>query len=194
MPPTPRRLATALVVVTILIGPRAAHATPLTVTTGSISFLDLDKLGSFSGDGFSVDFPNNDFAISTDYLFTGNPTSVTFTLWNANVDVGSDQCVTDCGTFTLTSGGMAPMPADWPVDQNYYASTSFTMTGHLNVGPGYDIVGQGVVDGVQFGLVTQHPFGTAGLVQYTFTTPEPSTLLLALVGLGACGVRRRVHP
>ncbi len=173
-------VAIALAAVTGLAS--AAHATPI-ATDGFVNLYPADISASFDGDGFSV-------SVTLPFSFSGGPgSSITIPLGssfggNANVEVDGTVCgappLPTCGVFTLTTEPFASLPAP------------FTATGHLNVGDGFDFVGQGVVEpgcGPGFGLPACN-IGTPIWV-YRFTVPEPSTFLLLGTSLGALAILHR---
>jgi hypothetical protein len=146
----------------------------------------------------------NAFGIGTvsRFLVLGGENFQTF------VQVGGVSCSTFdvstsdkvCGSMTLTSPQVLPPPADWPADVNYSATASFTAAGHLDVGPGFDFVGRGTLEVLECRDFSMSLcFFTDRRLLYTFTVPEPPTLLLlvgaglvGLVGLGCARTLRRV--
>jgi hypothetical protein len=186
-----------LVVVTVLTG--AAHATSLTVTEGSVTDYTTDLFARFSGDGFSV-------LMSAPFGFGafGGIITIGFGADSGffRIVVGGLSCVGppgNCGFVTLTSPHLATPPPDWPHNVNFIVAAPFTATGHLNVGDGFDLVGQGMLEGILCFDFSQSPcnepgFESGKVSRYTFSAtavPEPSTLLLVVAALGALGALQR---
>jgi hypothetical protein len=133
--------------------------------------------------------------------FTG-PASITIGLpiccGGAHVDVGGVECFSTsvhdppCGTMTLmTSEGLPPRPADWPVTEDFVSTVPFTAIGHLDVGGGFDIVGDGILAGTVCGRNTTCDTFTTPILRHAFSVPEASTLLLLVTSLGVLVVLQR---
>ena len=165
-----------------------AHATTLTVTEGDLTLFGTDKFAGFSGDGFSVHMISP-FGVNTGQAFGVGIASITVGFpggdsGSLTVQVGASSCTfpfsLDCGTITVTSPRLESRPADWPINVPFIATAPFFATGHLNVGDGFDFVGQGVLTGVICFIDCPPGFfalGGPGL-EYTFGVPEPPSLLL----------------
>jgi hypothetical protein len=198
-----RKMAAGLVF-TMVMGSGVAWAVPVgTVTGGSIVLFDLDTVMSFGGDGFSVE--QSDGKSQGRLPFSGPPGSlisetVSFdsSFGSVSVRVGTTVCegvgddppaAASCGTMTLANFGLPPPPADLLLE-NYSASGPFIASGHLDVGEGLDIVGQGTVTEAVCFNNTVAPCDRAGFfISYVFFSPptsvsEPATLLLTLAALG----------
>jgi hypothetical protein len=204
-----RKITTVLVFAMVMILTAVAHAEALYITDGTLVLEGLDSFGRFSGDGFSGGF-SIPFGVSVGFAFGTGTDPVSFLRplgagsGFASVIVGNANCTVlpsfSCGTITVTSLPM-PLPPnnDWLFDPNGFSVfTPFTATGHLNVGSGFDLVGQGTLEGLfcnpqvgcpQFG-------GLAGFTTliYRFSAApvaEPPTRLLAAFGLfGALFIAR----
>ena len=72
-------------------------------------------------------------------------------------------------------------PADWPSNVDWVVTTPFTAAGHLNVGDGFDFVGQGLLTGTVNRVVD---VDNSPVLRYTFSVPEPPTLLLVVASFG----------
>jgi len=178
-----------------------AHATTLTITDGNVLFYQVDTSANFSGDGFSVSMFSGTGSSDIFSPFTG-PASITIGLpiccGAAHVDVGGVECFSTsvpdppCGTMTLmTSEGLPPRPADWPVTEDFVSTVPFTAMGHLDVGGGFDIVGHGILEGTVCGRNTTCDTFTTPILRYAFSVPEASTLLLLVTSLGVLVVLQR---
>jgi len=176
-----------LAVATLLTA--VAHADTLTITSGGAGFNPNIIGANFAGDGFSG-FLIDDFGMPS--LSSSSPPSGAFSMtlnfgpfWPArlaSVQVGSAFCLTvgsidtNCGSLALTTSGLAGLGATAP----------FTATGHLNVGDGFDLVGQGTVGAFPYCQTGPGCSNPAVLLNYTFSAPVPapsSLLLLAAVAL-----------
>jgi hypothetical protein len=187
-----------------------AHAETLTITDGFLLLQGQDTGTGFSGDVFSVSegspfsfFPSGAFGTGTD------PVSALVPLGTGgggltSVNVGGANCTSppsfNCGTITVTSLPM-PLPPnnDWLlIPGGYSAFTAFTATGHVIVGSGFDLFGQGTLEGLfcnpQVGcppFATSFSFTTLIYRFSAATVAEPPTLLLGAFGLfGALFIAR----
>jgi len=176
-------------------GVASAQATTLTITAGDAILYRLgDSSLGFIGDGWSVSYYAQGGRAGD-----GSSQGVSFTLGLLGA-VGVVQAFGDVCTFDYHN------PVDAAADCGFVQFTAptypqgvfplgtmildipMTVAGHLNVGPGYDFVGQGTVDGVYDGT------STAYLLRYhVAAVPDPSTLGLVATGLGlmACAWGRR---
>ncbi len=169
-------IATIGLLVVILV-PGVAHATPLVATWGWIGLYGVDTWADFGGEEFSV-------FVSQPSSFISNPFTIAIGMNGMDGDGGLIHlyfgwgevygaiCSSyalgigeTCGSMTLAYDPLATLPAP------------FTLTGHLNVGDGFDFVGQGTV---RAGTPNPYPW-------LRYTVPEPSTLLLVIASLGALG-------
>jgi hypothetical protein len=198
-----------LLLAVIAVLPAAAQATPLTITTGGLTYSPFTRGAAFLGDDFGV-LMSETSGISTVDAF-GVDTFILSQSFNgaagfANVFVGAALCSgppDDCGTITLTSRGLPPLPTNWPMNTPFIARVPFTATGHLNVGGGFDIVGRGVLTGIH--CFTRDDFAscpseTPRLIYgfQSFTVAEPPTALLPIAGVmvlvAMIAVHRRRRP
>jgi len=129
-----------------------AYALDITGGFISVLFQGSNTTTSINGPGFSA------FAFDDDHIFFfGEPSgSVLFSgpiPGNSPIDqralvtVGTDTCnglsvFASCGQLTISAPAI---PLSERVLGASTAPVPFTATGHLNVGPGYDVVGQGTV-------------------------------------------------
>lgn len=204
-----RKIVAVLVfaMVTVLNG--AAHAALFTITEGSMTFGPLDTLGDFSGDNVFMSFS---VAMSSG---TGLDTSEAFgvgifsimgrplgdEMGGATVTVligqmGETSCINinspiPCGTISFTSPKLETRPADWPSTVDFSATAPFTATGHFNLGDGnaFDFGGQGTLTGTVCSGNSPGSLCNLGspVLQYTFSVPEPPTLLLVVASFGMLG-------
>jgi PEP-CTERM motif-containing protein len=188
-----KKLLVVVLFTAAVIWAPTAQATTREITGGSIASNALGSRDSFAGlagpgwsaqgqitgifyvggafFGFGFDF--NPAAIL--------PTQITVdgvTCMPATNSFPGDPCT---GAVFMT---MAPFP---PLQPGFSGTEPFTATGHINVGDGFDIVGQGFVTltscpGCDFGFPT---------ASFDFVVPEPSTLMLTSIGLGVVGVAWR---
>jgi hypothetical protein len=194
--------AAAILFATAILVSDAAHAAPLTATDGFISLFPSDRFADFSGEGFSVHMispfgepPFPVFGAGIVSIATGFDA---FGGGSIDVQVDGASCTAPvpslgCGMMTLTSPRLQLPPADWPPGVNFVATAPFTAAGFLNVGGGFDFVGQGFVEGVPFCFNDQAPCGAFGfsegsVLHYTFSVSEPPTLVLVVAALGVFGV------
>jgi hypothetical protein len=188
------KIISALLLAAVTAVTGTAHATRLTITDGNVLFYQVDTSANFSGDGFSVSMFSGTGSDDIFSPFTG-PASITIGLpiccGGAHVDVGGVECFSTsvhdppCGTMTLmTSEGLPPRPADWPVTEDFVSTVPFTAMGHLDVGGGFDIVGHGILAGTVCGRNTTCDAFTTPILRHGFSVPEASTLLLLVTSLG----------
>jgi PEP-CTERM motif len=181
----------------ILILTAPVSATTLTITEGELFtgwFTMGDVFYSFRGAGFTVDGIafgqwGGDFPASWSLALAGVP--------SVSAVVGGAVCedvffeFRSCGELTFTT----PRPPTIDFTRDDTQSVPFTVTGHLDVGDGFDLVGRGVLEAI-FCLDTcpQLPGEGGGLVthyRFTQSVPEPATVMLLAAGLGAViGLRR----
>jgi hypothetical protein len=199
-----------VILLALLLFANTAGATTLEITEGTLlsRALSINILGDgwLRGDGVTM-------RVAAFAGYAGPPpTAYQLNLANQNfiwafVTVGDDFCLlgpgsyggqppgdysSPCGTLTFSS----PVPFEsGPFSEPYVtAPVPFTLSGHLNVGPGYDVVGQGTLVGLYcIHTICEGSYASAAALRYTFTVPEPSTLGLVATGLGlmACAWRRR---
>jgi hypothetical protein len=185
-----KALAPAVLLAVMMVFPGAAHATPLRITEGGVFFEhEFGGGGLFSGHNFSVWFqygtsviaPENIWGVETFIghvpLFGGHGDAV--------AQVGGDVCVASelderCGSITFTSRGLPPLPS--PPVTPFRASVPFTATGHLTVGPGYDIVGRGMLTACFGSECSGGGNSTIGYGFTAFAVDEPADALLPLLG------------
>jgi hypothetical protein len=150
-----------------------AHAA--IITEGTIEAFAFDTFASFSGANFGVLLGYGvGFAASVSdgsvWLaeFTQNTLSIGGTSHGfAAVDAALGQCQSTndetiaCGFVTLTSNTRGPI-------------SPFTAAGHLDVGPGLDIMGRGTME--VFPCVSE----SSPCIRWTFSVPEPETAVLLL--------------
>jgi hypothetical protein len=187
-----RKTGAALVFTMVMLLTGAAHATTLVATQGFLVTMGLDSAAIFSGDGFSVfmshpyGFPNGNFTTTMNVVPLDD---------QATVQVGGLVCDaitvgSTCGSITVTNAPLTPRPADWPAGVNYSAWTEFSAIGHLNVGEGFDVVGQGLLVGTDCFDFSQPPcvsLSGSPVLLYTFSVAEPPTLLLIVAAFGVLG-------
>jgi hypothetical protein len=170
-----------------------AHATTLTVTSGGAGFNQNTGSVAFSGDGFSVSiidsfgmpqlaFPFFPFVPVVGMSFSQYPARF------GSVQVGSESCSLSAGVPQDFSCGFVTFTGSAPLT-GFGATAPFTASGHLNVGEGFDFVGEGVVRAGQY--CATGPCTDPGLsLSWGFAAPvpEPSSLpLLATAALVVAG-------
>src|SRR5262249_4942623 len=140
-----RRILPALLGATLCLGYGTAGTEELTITGGSFIFSPTLGTGVASGDDFSISFLGQ-AAFRGGHLDFSNPDGCCL----GQIIVGPDTChwgfvpSGNCGFLALTAA-IPPNPvpgAPFTIDP-----IPFTAEGHLNVGPGYDVFGQGSVTG-----------------------------------------------
>jgi hypothetical protein len=196
----------------LLVLASSAYATTLEITSGNAQFGAAGTTSesiflSISGDDFTA------FHIDMVHGTGGSPTvTLSFANFFDGFNIGSvvvhgDTCsylsptvgFVNCGFISIVAAQpIAPPPPDL---QGPFVTppVPFTATGHLNVGSGYDIVGQGEVVGIYCSVMLNGscvpPTRSVPALAYGFSAavPEPSTLPLLVTGLGlmACAWRRR---
>ncbi len=187
-------IATIGLLIVILV-PGVTHAT-LVVTEGKVSLEVTDSLAIF-GDNLSGDWEDGWWGVELSWPYQQPADDGTLTMQiqgNASAWVDGTGCsavrfpggplpepAPSCGVFTLT-------PAPPPVES---LPVPFTATGHLNVGDGFDFVGQGVIERGCLLPLGCTPGPGRPLWVYRFTVPEPSTLLLLGTSLGALAILQR---
>ena len=180
-----RKMVLMFAAVMLLTAP--AHALPLQLTQGAFVSLPIDAFGDASEDGVRVIFSQTfgffdssaAFEPNTATVYLREPTAFAF------VTVGNESCSAipgagDCGFINLSSPGFTETTLTAP----------FIATGHLNVGAGFDVVGQGILTGSAC-LVGAFPCGVdTAVAAYTFNMPESPTVLLLVASFVAFfGVR-----
>src|SRR5262249_54858860 len=155
-----------------------AGAEPLTITGGDFVFSPTLAQGGAGGDGFGISF------LDQAGFRGGNPVNLLeFSNRNScclgQITVGPDICSFgfapsgNCGFLALISSTAIPLN---PVPGEPFTidPIPFTAEGHLNVGPGYDVVGQGSVSG-RYCSVPSDCLGLAfppDRLFYSFSVPE----------------------
>jgi hypothetical protein len=208
-------LLLALAAVATVAAP--AQATTLQITAGAVAFWRFDTSASLAGDDFSVFLFDTQGGLFPGVYTGPSPASVPPFPGFSTVRVGDVTCqnrfirfedtlpgappLVSCLSLTLTNlKALATRPLDFPSDETFTSSAPFTAVGHMNVGEGFNIVGQGVVIATFCGAnVTT--FCQDGISQpftiYQFTAPEtatvpePATVALLGVGLVVVAVTRR---
>ena len=204
-----RELVIALFAVLLLIVP--AHAITLEITSGTVQGVS-EPIGSslfnscFHGGAnvSGVDFTLAGITLTG--FCSGDPTTnVTFiglfgslTLDGATYESSCPRCLSNI-FFVFTN---APFSEPPPLDLAHYHGpyqTTFTMTGHTNLGPppdGADFVGQGIMTiGLNF-FDESHQSGVV-FERFDFRVPESSTLALLIAALVAAVIalpRQRTKP
>lgn len=173
-----KNIATALLLTLLLTG--SAAAATVEATSGVVLGFARDTFINIQGDDFSlISSSGNPFIRQPD---------------GGQVPVFAPAFVVDGTSIPSTPdfhGSLRmfhAVPAGWPaLPPNEPFVTSFLMTGHVDLGGGFDLFGQGTV---ALGPIVSDalPYAT-----YTFTTPEPSTLLLLSGAVGAVAVRSYRH-
>jgi hypothetical protein len=201
-----RRILQALLACTLCLGFGTAGTEALTITDGSTEALTITG-GSFifsptlgtggaSGDNFSISFLDQAGFRGGQVVFANRNSCCL-----GQIIVGADTCrfgfspSEECGFLTLTSS-IPPNPV--PGEPFTIDPIPFTAAGHLNVGPGFDVFGQGSVTG-RYCSVPTDCLGFAfppDRLTYSFSVPEPPSLLLLAGALLAIAgmipiVRRR---
>jgi hypothetical protein len=175
-----RKIAAVLLIamVTVLTG-KAAHAVPLPITGG---FIDVrfsgDSFARFGGDGFSVEIGATIPFVGPGTLNLGGELFFGF----VQVVVGNETCSFPTLEPSFTCGFITLNHPPLPTGSQTSFSAPFTASGHLNVGGGFDFVGQGIVVS-DFRCPGVFPeFCT--VIGYGFSVPvtEPPSLLLLVAG------------
>jgi len=181
--------ATLMVLLALVAVASPARAVTLEITSGTITEIfngPAVVAATLLGPGFTATM-EDDLHIS----FFGSPTGVIsfshladigFLDQRALITVGAESCggFTDYHTNTYDCGVLfiagAPLPEPRVLGTSV-TGLPFTASGHFNVGPGYDVIGQGFVTAT-YRDRTDFPD-----LSFTFAVPEPSTLALGLGGL-----------
>src|SRR5262245_19896087 len=181
-----RRILQALLACTLCLGFGTAGAEPLTITSGGFLFSPTLGTGAASGNDFSISFLDQAGFRGGLLEFSNR-----FSCCLGEITVGADTCrwgfvpSGNCGFLALTSSTAIP-PNPVPGEPFTIDPIPFTAAGHLNVGPGYDVFGQGSVTGTYCG----HPSDCQGFafppdrLTYSFSVPEPPTFLSLLTAFG----------
>ena len=142
-----------------------AQAALLEVTSGTVVAFEQDSVISIAGDNWSLTStapfgagPSLDSAV----IF--NPTFIV-----DGVDLSPAPAFEIYGTLSMILAGTAPSVFIDPFQ------TTFTMTGFITLGGGFELTGHGTV------IVDPPPGGGTRHATYTFLAPEPSTWLLLVV-------------
>jgi len=185
-----------VILLALLLFANTADATTLEITSGLIrhQFSGIAVVdAAISGPGFSASMFDDDhisfFSQPSGGISFSHIPGNSIVDMHALVTVGSDTC----GGFGQNNfyfcGNLSISAPDIPFSERVPGASSpplpFTATGHFNVGPGYDVVGQGTVISTYNFSVTSPDF------LYSFTVPEPSTLVLLVSGLALIAWRRR---
>jgi PEP-CTERM motif len=185
-----------VILLALLLFANTAGATTLEITSGSITHLFFGIAvvsAAIGGPGFSATMFDDDHISffsqpSGGISFSHIPGNTIFDM-NALVTVGSDTCGGFVQTDFYFCGSLSTFAPDIPLSERVLGASSpplpFTATGHFNVGPGYDVVGQGTVIATYNSSVLSPDF------HFTFAVPEPSTLVLLVSGLALIAWRRR---
>jgi len=185
-----RRILQALLGAALCLGFGTAGTEALTITGGSFVFSSQLGTGGASGDDFSISFLDQ-------AGFRGGNQVNLLDFSNRNscclgeIIVGPDTCrwgfvpSGKCGFLALASS--TAIPAN-PVPGEPFTidPIPFTAEGHLNVGPGYDVFGQGSVTGTYCSVPTdcQGFAFPPDRLTYSFSVPEPPAFLSFLTGFG----------
>jgi hypothetical protein len=185
-----RRILQALLGGTLCLGFGTAGTEALTITGGSFLFTDQLGSGGASGDDFSISFLDQAGfrgGNQVNLLDFSNPNGCCL----GQIIVGPDTCrwgfvpSGNCGFLALTSATAIP-PNPTPGVPFALDPIPFTAAGHFNVGPGYDVFGQGSVTATYCSDPTFcHSFAfPPDRLIYSFSVPEPPTFLSFLTGFG----------
>jgi len=165
-------LLAALAVVAMLSG--TADAVTLEATSGTVLAFAQDSVINIGGDNWSLasTAPFGDVTLTSAFVF--NPTFIV-----DGVNLSPPLSFDIVGVLSMTLAEQPPLLFVDPF------VTTFTMTGFVNLGGGFDLIGQGTV------VVDPPPGGGSRHATYTFVAAEPSTLLLFGVGVGVLLTRHR---
>jgi hypothetical protein len=178
----------------------SAHGAPvLEITTGSLygnSWGDL--LYSYGGPRVEIGhsggllfgpMPFGDY----DQTFIGVSDNPFQTLDRIVID-GEERCrsagLPHCGNLAFRVHGPIQPPGDIDPQTSWTIEAPFTATGHLTIDEGYDLVGQGIfrLNWCPTGIGCRG-FALPGYHgSFTFAVPEPSTLMVLVMGLGLSAV------
>jgi hypothetical protein len=185
-----------LVLLALLFLAIPAPVAALTITQGGLGFTPNAGSGQFGGEDFFVAFSDG---IGLPGLLSQNlagiqSLSLGVLLPNAPpgfgdafVRVGDLTCQIACGSIALTlPQGLPPAPPDHVPGTPIILMAPFTATGHLNLGPGFDLVGQGTASWFFCVSPCDNTVPTA-VLSFRFmspaTVPEPSLFLLLALGI-----------
>jgi len=180
-----RRILQALLGGILCLGFGTAGTEALTITGGGFVFSPQLGQGFASGDDFSISFLDQAGFRGGHLDFSTSP----FSCCLGQITVGPDTCnwgfvpSANCGFLTLTAAiPLNPVPGEpFTIDP-----IPFTAAGHLNVGPGFDVFGQGSVTGRYCSVPTdcQGFAFPPDRLTYSFSVPEPPAFLSFLTGFG----------
>ena len=158
----------------LLLGLTASYLTvpvdaaTLDVTSGTVVAFEQDSFINISGENWSlISTAPFGFGPSLDGAVIFNPTFIV-----GGVNLSPPPAFDIYGTLSMV---LAETPPSLFVDPFL---TSFSMTGFITLGGGFDLAGHGTV------IVDPPPGGGTRHATYTFVAPEPSTWLLLILGVG----------
>jgi len=190
------------------VGAAETRADPLLVTQGFFQTFQFFNQGTFSGDNFAVSDINTaggNFSAFPGQVFdtgiivagfghvSGAPPSAFVPAGTGTIKVGNVSCqmipifdptLPACGGVMTFINPPIPIPPNLQSGDPFTAEAPFTMTGQLVL---QDLVVDIQGSGILHALTND---GFMNSARYQFAVPEPSTVLLLVIGLVAVGGRR----
>jgi hypothetical protein len=196
-----------LLLACVLLAAAPAQAVTITVTEGAFFIYLFDTRLQAGGPvltlAFDSPFTHVPQPVGSGLLLTTYELASQFGGTNGTVTVNGESCTVlgivggpSCGSLTFLSVPTAEPPADWLPAHAFESFLSpavpFVMLGHVNIGPGFDVVGSGTVDTLTCFANFTGPCAPGGYAfmgsgapvsRFAFASvPEPSTAALLVTG------------